>query len=127
MIGIVGKNGLEDPKEDVAAAIIPNGRVLASSTFIRENDKEPNPEYQREFLTNMVTRYKERMQDAEGEQTIKMAGVISFIGSRLDTGYNDSYRMMIYSDDSAEQRYVAMGPLRPISEAKDLIKEAGLR
>ena len=42
MIGIVTREVVKDPKKDVAAAILPNGRVLVNPDWVRnpENSEE---------------------------------------------------------------------------------------
>lgn len=128
MIGIVGKNGLKNPKEDVAAAILPNGRVLASPTFIMKGATEPNPEQHRAKFTDLIKRYKEMKEKATGE-SVNMSWIPDVIATRLDNGYNDSYRRMLYTGDAEEQR-ASFGETTdkyPISDAREIIKKAGLR
>jgi len=127
MIGILGRETQENPKKDVAAAILPNGRILVNPVWVQNLDDpkaEPDPEGHREQLENTINFYKEGLRE-QGEQTPRTADIITWFGNRLDTGYNQNYLMQVY-DDSPDKS-LGTGPWHPISEARELIKEAGLK
>ena len=127
MIGMITREVVKDPKKDVTAAILPNGRVLVNPDWVRnpENSEEkPDPEGQRKFLEDYLEMFREGLQ-AQGEQTPRTDALITLIGDRLNNHYNKNYLLMVY-DDSPDKS-LGLGPWHPTAEAKDLIKKKGLR
>ena len=109
MIAIIGRNELKNP-EDIESAILPNGRVLIAK------DAE---EHVRLGLENVLDNYRE---DAKrgGDEKVSTASILEKFAHRSNNGFATSSDVWLF-DDGGFEGY------RPISEARELIKEAGLR
>ena len=112
MIAIIGKNNLEK-SEDIQGAILPNGRVLINTEVLGEDSEE-----QRAGLEGLLKDYRERANLA-GDETVSTSSIMEKFAMRSNNGYAEDSLVWLFEDGGFEG-------YKPISEAKDLIKEAGL-
>ena len=112
MIAIIGKNNLEKP-EDISAAILPNGKVLVNTEVLGERS-----EGEREGLEGVLKNYRESANRA-GDETVSNSSIMEKFAMRSNNGYAKHSNVWLFEDGGFEG-------YKPISEARELIKEAGL-
>ena len=109
MIAIIGTNKLENP-EDIESAILPNGRVLIA----KDAD-----EFRRTGLESLLDNYREDAK-RDGDEKVSTASILEQFAHRSNNGYAEKSNVWLFEDGGFEG-------YKPISEARELIKEAGLR
>ena len=109
MIGIIGTNELESP-EAIEAAILPNGRILIAKAA---------DESERLGLESLLDNYRE---DAKigGDETVSTSSILEQFAHRSNNGYAEKSNVWLF-DDGGFEGY------KPISDAREIIKKAGLR
>jgi len=113
MIAIIGENNLENPT-DIEAAILPNGRVLVNTEVLGESSEK-----QREGMEEVIETYRE-MARGRGDQTVSTADILEKFAHRSNNGYATTHNVWLFEDGGFEG-------YEPISKARELIKEAGLK
>ena len=113
MIAIIGRNNLEKP-EDIQSAILPNGRVLVNEKVLGERS-----EGEREGLEGVLKNYRESANRA-GDETVSTSSIMEKFAMRSNNGYAEDSNVWLFEDGGFEG-------YKPISEARELIKEAGLK
>ena len=113
MIAIIGRNNLEKP-EDILAAILPNGRVLVNEKVLGERSEE-----ERAGLEGVLKNYRDNTKVA-GDETVSTSSIMEKFAMRSNNGYAEDSNVWLFEDGGFEG-------YKPISEARELIKEAGLR
>ena len=109
MIAIIGTYELETP-EDINSAILPNGRVLIAK------DADEN---ERLGLENVLDNYRKDAKN-DGDETVSTSSILEMFAHRSNNGYATTYNVWLF-DDGGFEGY------KPISEAREIIKKAGLR
>ena len=109
MIAIIGTNKLENP-EDIESAILPNGRVLIA----KDADED-----ERVALESVLGNYRD---DAKrgGDEKVSTASILEKFAHRSNNGYAERSNVWLFEDGGFEG-------YKPISEARELSKDAGLR